>query len=176
MQALHDKDIDPKAKKVLLLGAGGAARAIAFMLANEKAELTILNRKQELSWVEELVRRLTKYYGVDIDAGELSGVNLQKAIKDADILVNATSVGMSPDSGQSPVPSDLLCSKLVVFDIVYNPLPTKLLQEAKEAGARTIDGLEMLVRQGAISFEKWTGKKPPLDLMRQAAMGSLKEK
>ncbi|MDD5288299.1 MAG: shikimate dehydrogenase [Dehalococcoidales bacterium] len=175
LQALHDKDIEPRGKKVLLLGAGGAARAIAFTLLEEHVDLTILNRKEELSWVEELVRHLTQYYGVDIDAGELTPKNLEKALDGADILVNATSVGMSPDSDKSLVPEDLLCSRLVVFDVVYNPFQTKLLKEAKQAGARTIDGLEMLVWQGALAFEKWTEKKAPVDLMRQSALELLKK-
>jgi shikimate dehydrogenase len=80
---------------------------------------------------------------------------------------------MSPNVSQSPVPADLLCSNLVVFDIVYNPHQTQLLREAKEAGARTISGLEMLVWQGVLAFEKFTGKKAPVELMREAALKAL---
>ncbi len=175
LQVLHDKDIELRGKKVLLLGTGGAARAISFTLADEKAELTILNRKEELAWLEELVHRLTQYYGVEIDAGELNHKNLQKALENTDILINATSVGMAPNDNQSSVAAALLCSRLVVFDIVYNPFQTKLLQDAKVAGARTIDGLEMLAWQGALAFEKWTGKKASVDLMRESALGLLKK-
>ena len=97
------------------------------------------------------------------------------SINNADILVNATSMGMSPDIDQTPVPADLLYANLTVFDVVYNPLQTRLLREAKIAGARTIDGLEMLVWQGAIAFEKWTGKKAPVDVMRKSVLSLLQK-
>ena len=175
LQTLHDKDIEPREKKVLLLGAGGAARAIGCILAEERAQITILNRKQELSWAEDLAHRLNHYYGAGVNAGELTNENLQKAIDGVDILVNATSIGMSPDNDQTPAPADLLCANLTVFDVVYNPLQTRLLREAKTVGARTIDGLEMLVWQGAIAFEKWTGKKAPVDIMRQSVLSLLQK-
>ena len=115
------------------------------------------------------------HYGVDVSAGELTTENLKRAIGGADILVNATSLGMSPDDDQTPVPADLLYANLTVFDVVYNPLQTRLLREAKTAGARTISGLEMLVWQGAIAFEKWTGIKAPVDVMRQSALSLLQK-
>jgi shikimate dehydrogenase len=175
LQTLHDKDIEPREKRVLLLGAGGAARAIGCILAEEGAQLTILNRKQELSWAEDLANRLNHYYGINVKVGELTHENLQKAIDSADILVNATSIGMSPDNDQTPAPADLFCANLTVLDVVYNPLQTRLLREAKTADARTIDGLEMLVWQGAIAFEKWTGKKAPVDVMRKSVLSLLQK-
>jgi len=175
LQTLHDKDVEPEDKKVLLLGAGGAARAIGNVLAGEKARITILNRRQELSWAEDLARLLMRHYGAKVNAGELTPENLQRAIEGVDILVNATSLGMSPDDDQTPVPADLLGANLTVFDVVYNPLETRLLREAKTAGAKTISGLEMLVRQGAGAFEKWTGIKAPVDVMRQSALDLLQK-
>jgi shikimate dehydrogenase len=173
LKALVERDIEPTGKKVLLLGAGGAARAIGFILAEEGAHLTILNRKQELSWAKDLADCLSQSYAVKVSAEELNRKNLREAIANAAILVNATSVGMSPNVSQSPVPADLLCSNLVVFDIVYNPYQTQLLREAKEAGAQTISGLEMLVWQGALAFEKFTGQQAPVELMREAALKTL---
>ena len=175
LQTLHDKDVDPEDKKVLLLGAGGAARAIGNVLAGEKARITILNRRQELSWAEDLARLLMHHYGAKVNAGELTPENLQRAIEGVDIVVNSTSLGMSPDDDQTPVPADLLGASLTVFDVVYNPYETRLLREAKAAGAKTINGLEMLVRQGAIAFEKWTGIKAPVDVMRQSALDLLQK-
>ena len=175
LQTLHDKDVDPEDKKVLLLGAGGAARAIGNVLAGEKARITILNRRQELSWAEDLARLLMRHYGAKVNAGELTPENLQRAIEGVDIVVNSTSLGMSPDDDQTPVPADLLGASLTVFDVVYNPLETRLLREAKTAGAKTISGLEMLVRQGAVAFEKWTGIKAPVDVMRQSALDLLQK-
>ena len=175
LQTLHDKDVDPEDKKVLLLGAGGAARAIGNVLAGEKARITILNRRQELSWAEDLAHLLTRHYGAKVNTGELTPENLQRAIEGVDIVVNSTSLGMSPDDDQTPVPADLLGASLTVFDVVYNPYETRLLREAKAAGAKTINGLEMLVRQGAIAFEKWTGIKAPVDVMRQSALDLLQK-
>jgi shikimate dehydrogenase len=175
LQTLQDRNIEPAAKKVLLLGAGGAARAISHILTREKAQLTILNREQELSWAEDLAARLSRNYKAEVKAGELTKENLKKAINTVDLLVNATSLGMSPDEVETPVPADLLRANLTVFDIIYNPLPTRLLREAAATGAKTIDGLEMLVRQGAASFEIWTKIKPPVDVMRQAVLNLLQK-
>ena len=91
----------------------------------------------------------------------------------ADILVNATSVGMSPNSEETPVPAQLLRSEIVVFDIVYNPIKTRLLKEAEAAGAQTIRGIDMLAWQGALAFEKWTEQQAPLNLMRKEAIKAL---
>ena len=93
--------------------------------------------------------------------------------EEAEILINATSVGMIPDSEESLVPAQLLIPDLVVFDIVYNPIRTKLLKEAKAAGAQTISGIDMLAWQGALAFEKWTEQPAPLDLMRKEAIKAL---
>jgi shikimate dehydrogenase len=168
LQTLHERGIELAEKRVLLLGAGGAARAIGNILAAEKVKIMELNRRQELSWADDLARRLVQSYGADVEVGELTNENLKNAITNVDILVNATSLGMSPDNDRTPVPAELLHANMIVFDIIYNPLPTRLLKEAKAAGAKTIDGLEMLVQQGAISFEKWTGIKAPVAVMRKS--------
>jgi shikimate dehydrogenase len=175
LQTLHDRNIEPAEKKVLLLGAGGAARAIGHILTREKARVTILNRKQDLSWAEDLAARLSRNYKTEVKALELTAENLKKAVNNAEILVNATSLGMSPEIDSTPVPAELLRADLTVFDVVYNPLQTRLLREAKAVGAQTIDGLEMLVRQGAVSFEIWTGVKPPVEVMREAALSLLQK-
>ena len=175
LQTLHDRNIEPAEKKVLLLGAGGAARAIGHILTREKARVTILNRKQDLSWAEDLAARLSRNYKTEVKALELTAENLKKAVNNAEILVNATNLGMSPEIDATPVPAELLRADLTVFDVVYNPLQTRLLREAKAVGAQTIDGLEMLVRQGAVSFEIWTGVKPPVEVMREAALSLLQK-
>ena len=161
---------------MLLLGAGGAARAIGNILAEEKAHLTILNRQQRIILGRGPCPPSSPFLW---DRCEGRGINPRKSEKgngwSADILVNATSLGMSPDNDETPVPADLLYANLTVFDVVYNPLQTRLLREAKAAGARTISGLEMLVWQGAIAFEKWTGIKAPVDVMRQSALSLLQK-
>ena len=176
LQSLLEKGIEPEGKNVVILGAGGASRAISLILADSNANLTILNRLLELGWAIELADRISKVFGREVKALELNRENLAEPLAKADILVNATSVGMSPDIDQTPVDSDLLRPKLVVFDIVYNPIKTRLLREAEAAGAETISGVEMLVWQGALAFEKWTSQKAPVDLMRKETVRLLKER
>ena len=174
LQALVEKGIEPEGKNVLILGAGGASRAISLILAGRDARLTILNRLLELDWAVELADRISKIFAREVKALELNRENLAEPLAKADILVNATSVGMSPNIDQTPVDSDLLRPGLIVFDIVYNPIKTRLLREAEAAGAETISGVEMLVWQGALAFEKWTGLKAPVELMRKETIRLLK--
>jgi shikimate dehydrogenase len=121
----------------------------------------------------ELARRVSHDFSKDARAMELNFDNLTAALEKADILINATSVGMSPNSDETPVPARLLKSELVVFDVVYNPIRTRLLKEAEAAGARVIGGTDMLAWQGALAFEKWTGQPAPLDLMREEVIKAL---
>jgi len=176
LRALTERGIDPDGKRVVVVGAGGAARALAFILAEHKARITILNRKVELDWAEELADRLTKTMAVKVKASPLDNDNLKHALDMADILINATSVGMNPDFNNSPVPVEMLRSSLAVFDAVYTPMDTRLLREAKQTGAVTISGIEMLIWQGALAFELWTGAQAPLAVMRDTAMRLLNEK
>jgi shikimate dehydrogenase len=174
LQALRDKGFEPKGKKVAILGAGGAARAISFILAEREANLVILNRLEELDWAEELARKISRAFGKEVTALELTEANLKTALDKAELLANATSVGMSPNINLTPVPAGLLRPGLVVFDIVYNPIRTRLTREASRAGCETVMGLDMLVWQGALAFEMWTGRKAPVDLMKKEAVKVLK--
>ena len=173
LQALLARGIEPKGKKIVILGAGGASRAISFILAERGAHLVILNRLLELDWAEELAGRLSSFFTQEVKALELVEENLNGVLPAADILVNTTSVGMSPNINETPVPAKLLRHGLVVFDIVYNPIKTRLLKEAETAGAETISGVDMFVWQGALAFEKWTGQKAPLDLMKREVIKAL---
>ena len=173
LQALLERRVRPEGKKVVILGAGGASRAISFILTERGANLFVLNR--QLARAEDLAGRIAQVFSKNVSAQELNEENLKMALARADILINATSVGMVPDVAQTPVPAELLKSGLIVFDIVYNPIQTRLLKEAEAVGAKTIDGLEMLVWQGALAFEKWTGQKAPLDLMKREAMKALED-
>lgn len=175
LQALLAAGFDPQGKKVVLLGAGGAARAIGFALAQSGARLTILNRKEELDWAVSLAQGLSLLENREVKAFELNTDNLRTALPRAGLLVNATSVGMNPDASETPVPAELLRQDLTVFDVVYSPLETRLLRDARQQGCNAISGLEMLVRQGALAFELWTGRAAPLDVMRQAALSALKQ-
>ena len=165
LQALLEKGIEPKGKKVVILGAGGAARAISFILAERGSSLVILNRTWDKAKL--CADRISEIFQSEAAALKLDGENLAAALSQADILINTTSVGMSPDINETPVVSNLLKPNLVVFDIVYNPIKTRLQKEAEAAGATTISGLDMLVWQGALAFEKWTGLKAPVEVMRE---------
>lgn len=173
LTALLEAGVEPKGKNVVILGAGGAARAISFVLAEREARLVILNRQQELDWAEALAGSLSQTFSQEVTALELTDNNLKKALDTADILVNATSVGMSPNTAETLVPAGWFKSSLVVFDAVYNPIKTRLLREAEQAGASVISGIEMLVWQGALVFELWTGVKAPVALMKEEAVKAL---
>ncbi len=168
LQALVEKGIELDGKNVVILGAGGASRAISFILAERVSSLVILNRT--LDKAKELADRLSKISRGRVEALKLDEKSQVRAISKADILVNATSVGMAPDIDETPVSSNLLRADLTVFDTVYNPIKTRLLREAEEAGAETISGLDMLVWQGALALEKWTGLKAPVDIMKEEAI------
>jgi shikimate dehydrogenase len=178
LRALLEKGIKPRGKNALVLGAGGASRAVSLILADSGAKrIIILNRAQELDWAYELAGNISQLYNMDAKAGQLNRESLDSVMEriDISILVNATSVGMTPDADSTPFDADLLRPGLVVFDVVYNPLRTRLLRDAEVAGAETISGIEMLAWQGALAFEKWTGQEAPLDLMRQEAIRQLEE-
>ncbi len=175
LQALLERRIEPKGKNIVILGAGGAARAISFFLADRGAHLVILNRLLELDWAKELASRISQIFNKEVKALELNKENLTDALRKADILVNATSVGMTPNIDETPVTSDLLKPDLIVVDIIYNPIKTRLLREAEAAGAKTINGIDMLVWQGALAFEMWTGMEAPVELMREETIKVLEK-
>jgi shikimate dehydrogenase len=174
LKAMLEQGISPEGKRVVILGAGGASRAISFILAERGANLVILNRQLEIDWAAELATSISRAFGREVKALELNEQNLAEVLRKGDILVNATSVGMSPNTNETPVPAGLLKADLVVFDIVYNPIKTRLLAEAEAAGAGAIGGIEMLVWQGALAFEMWTGLEAPLEVMKEAAVRALK--
>ena len=163
-------------KRVVLLGAGGAARAVAYYLAREAKALTILNRNvSKASKIVESLKRITTGQQVEISAAPFDEKNLRMKLRNADILINATPIGMHPNTDKTPIPRHFLHNHLIVFDLVYNPQRTRLLTESEEAGAETISGLEMLVYQGAESFFRWTGKKPSIGLMLRVVKRALEE-
>jgi shikimate dehydrogenase len=148
-----------KGKKVCIIGAGGAARAIAFGISGEKGKLVITNRNIPKG------EKLAEKYNADfIPLNDRAGI---KKIQ-ADILINTTPVGMAPNINETPFPAEYLKPNTIVTDIVYTPAKTRLLAEAKTRGCKTIDGLSMFLYQGAAQFELWTGIKPDIKLMRNA--------
>ena len=172
LKALRENGVEKLSEqKVLLLGAGGAAKAIAFSLAKGVGELVVLNRAAEKA--KRLAEALGRTVNKKVVGDALSPDTIAENLQDSDVLINATSVGMHPEANQSVVPPQLWRSDLTVMDIVYNPVETKLAKAAKEAGAKVISGVEMLIYQGAASFEIWTGKSAPIEVMRRAALNKL---
>ncbi len=168
LQALLERGVEPREKRVVIVGAGGASRAISLILAERGANLTILNRTYDKA--KKQADRISQICQGEVQTLKMNRENLAEALNKADILVNTTSVGMSPDIEETPVSADLLKPPVIVFDIVYNPLKTRLLRDAEAAGAKTISGIDMLVWQGALAFEKWTGLKAPVEVMRKEAI------
>ncbi|MCS7095488.1 MAG: shikimate dehydrogenase [Nitrososphaerota archaeon] len=171
VRALKESGLTLKGKKIVLIGAGGAGKAIAFQLAQEACELRILNRDGEKA--KQLAAKLERKFNTKILGNSLSQATLKECIKDADVLINATSVGMQPNHNQTPVDRELLKPGLTVMDIVYNPVETRLIREAKSAGANVVYGTEMLIFQGAASFEIWWKTPAPVDVMRKALSDKL---
>ena len=153
-RALAEK-VSLRGALVVLLGAGGSARAIGFGLLQQGAQVVLCSRTESRG--RALARDLGCLWC------PLAGVDTLHG----DVLINATSVGMQPESEFSPVPATILSRFQVVMDIVYAPLATRLLREAEVAGCQVINGLEMLLYQGVAQFELWTGKPAPVELMRQ---------
>jgi shikimate dehydrogenase len=165
-RALAHHGID-RSGVAVVVGAGGAGRATAFALAEAGARVHVANRTVERA------RRLAAAVN-DAPGGEASAHGLDDVgalVADADLLVNATSVGMEAD--RSPVPADALHGDLAVLDAVYSPLETRLLRDAAAAGARTVDGAWMLLYQGVEAFELWTGESAPVQAMNEALRASL---
>jgi len=163
LEALEEK-VDLKGKRVVLLGAGGAARAIGFALKRRDCEVIVSNRTMDKGAV--LAKELMCIHR------PLSSIEGLKA----DVIINATPVGMHPYKEESPLPKKVLREGMAVMDIVYRPVQTKLLREAEEIGCLTINGLEMLSRQGAAQLEIWTGKKPEMAKIKEDLCQTLHRK
>jgi shikimate dehydrogenase len=171
LRALREGAVDLKGRQVVILGSGGAARAIAFALGTEPGidRLTILGiDNQERT---ALVRDLQSKTGMTVQESPLNEGTLRKVLPDTHVLIHCTPMGMSPKVHETSVPVMMLHAGLTVMDIVYNPRDTQLLKDAKAAGCRTIPGLEMFLHQAAAQFELWTNQTAPADVMR-AVLGS----
>jgi len=173
LKALTDGGVDLAGKKVLMLGAGGAARAIAFTMAREAklSGLALLDINEPL--MHGLRADLTKDTALAVSAALLDAGSLAEAMARADVIVHCTSVGMHPKQGVSLIPAELFRSGQVVFDIVYTPLETKLLADARARGLQTVSGVDMFINQAVLQFEQFTGVAAPVAVMRQVVMEHL---
>ncbi|WP_100333390.1 shikimate dehydrogenase [Bacillus alkalisoli] len=155
-------------KNVAIIGAGGAARAILYSLSKENVEeITVANR------TESKALELIKSLHLETLANASSILQLEETLSKYDIIINTTSVGMYPNEDEMPISLSFLKKNCVVSDIIYNPLETKFLKEAKKQGAITQNGVPMFVNQAAIAFEIWTNIKPCNTRMEQIVMEHL---
>jgi shikimate dehydrogenase len=166
LRALREGGVTLKGRQVLVLGSGGAARAIAFALGREAGinRLTILGIDDRER--TDLARDLQSKTGMVVQESSLDESTLQQFLPNAHVLIHCTPIGMSPNVQETSVPAVLLHAGLTVMDIVYNPRDTQLLKDAKAAGCRTIPGFEMFLHQAVAQFELWTNQIAPVDVMR----------
>ena len=164
-KALEEEIGKVKDKNIIIYGAGGAARAVAFELAKNN-NIIIANRTIEKAekLAKEIAEKLGKEFGREVKFDSLDA-----DLEGVDIVINATPIGMYPNVNVEPiVKADKLREDMVVMDLIYNPLETVLLKEAKKVGAKAINGLGMLIYQGAIAFKIWTGVDPNVEVMKEA--------
>jgi len=173
LQALVAGGAELYGKNILMLGSGGAARAIAFTLACNTGlhKLTILDINQ--SMLQGLTADLKSGTSAIIEAETLDDSSLARAMAQAEVIINCTPIGMHPHEDASIVPVGLFRSGQVVFDIVYNPLETRLLADARSCGLKVISGVEMFINQAVLQFSHFTGVAAPVEVMRQVVMERL---
>lgn len=166
LQALQQGGVVLSGQRVVILGSGGAARAIAFGLCVEGkiGHLTLLgiDDQERTALAKDLIAKTP----IQLHDSSLTPTTLQSALAQATLLIHCTPIGMHPKIGESCVPKHLLHHELTVMDIVYNPLHTQLLQDAQAAGCRTIQGIDMFLHQAIGQFELWTGESAPIEVMR----------
>jgi shikimate dehydrogenase len=166
----EETGLELKGKRILFLGAGGAARGVVYALAKEQpAAIVIANR------TEERARQLAEAMSRFADTKGIGQERIPANLADFDLVVNNTPVGMHPNVDDTPLDSSLLHPRMVVSDIVYTPLITRFLREAQAAGATIHSGLGMFVYQGAYAFEYWTGLAAPIAAMRETVERALQQ-
>jgi shikimate dehydrogenase len=166
LRALREGGATLAGQRIVMMGSGGSARAIAFALAVEsKADTLMLLGVDDKERVA-LARDLRAKTSVTVEEYSLDERALGRTVPDAQVLIHCTPVGMSPRADATCVPAALLHPGLTVMDVVYNPRETKLLKEAKRSGCKTISGIEMFLNQAVAQFELWTNQSAPVDVMR----------
>lgn len=171
MQALKNKDHDPKNKTIIIVGCGGAATAITIQAALDGAKKITIYNKKDAFYPNALKtkEKITKELDCIVEVKDLANLDeLKKDMHKADIFINATNVGMKPNDGISYLPDEsFFTPNTFVVDIIYNPKQTKLLELASKAGCQFMNGLDMLVYQGAAAFKLWTGVDMPVEQVKK---------
>ena len=166
LKALQEGGAELKDRRIVIVGSGGAARAIAFAMAVESGakQLTLLGIDDPER--TNLAQDIYSNTSLVVEDFHLNETTLRRVLPDTHVLIHCTPVGMSPNTDATCIPSTLFHADLSVMDIVYNPVETRLLKDARQAGCRTIPGLEMFLHQAATQFELWTNQPAPVDVMR----------
>lgn len=174
LKALEDAQTPLEDAPVVLIGSGGAARAIAFTLVTQSQIRALSICGIEPEQVTLLAGELSALNRAPVRALSMEEEILAPFIEEARVLINASPVGMSPHIESLPIPSSLLHPELTVFDVVYNPLKTRLLRDAEAEGCRIVPGVEMFIQQAVAQFELWTGQSAPVQTMRRVVLDHLK--
>jgi len=163
ISSLIEEDIEFEGKRILIIGAGGAARSISYYLSEKAKDLSLYDIDKQKA--ERLCRDLSKFR---------SGVRVLDNVEEDiyDMIINATPLGLKPDD-PLPLSHDLINDRMIVYDLVYKE--TNLIRMARQKGAKTLDGSGMLLWQGVLAFELWTGVKPPVDVMRRVLLSKINE-
>ena len=170
----EDAGFDVAGKRAVILGAGGGAKAVAIMLAQDGVKNLVIS---DLIYekAEDLCEYINSHFDIAPYACPNKSSELRKIIETCDLLVNATPIGMHPKVDECPIDDDCKIPKsAVVYDLVYNPLETSLLKLAKANGAKAVSGIGMLVRQGALAFSLFTEEEAPVQILKEAALNALK--
>ncbi len=172
-RAVTDAGFDMKGKNILMLGAGGAARAIAFTIASNyfPGTLTLLDLNEITA--KNLANDIARHCSFVPQGRHMNSTGLAQSMEDADLVINCTPVGMHPNIENTPVPGGLLRKGQTVFDIVYNPLMTRLLKDAQKNGLNIISGADMFINQAVLQFKAFTGIDAPVEVMRKVVMENL---
>jgi shikimate dehydrogenase len=173
LKALVDAGVKLDGKKILMLGSGGAARAIAFTLARntQLSKLIVMDVNEPM--LQGLTSDLKSGTAASIESIPLTGDSLAHVMESADVIINCTPIGMHPHEDASLVPAELFRPGQVVFDIVYTPLETRLLADARAHGLKVISGVEMFINQAVLQFRHFTGVDAPVEVMRRVVMEKL---
>lgn len=170
----EDVSFDVKGKNAVILGAGGGAKAVSIMLAQDKVKTMVIS-DVIYEKAENLCGYINSHFNIAPYACPVKSKELRKSIENCDLLVNTTPIGMSPKPDECPIDEDFqISARTLVYDLVYNPLETKLLRLAKSRGAKAVSGIGMLIRQGALAFSLFTEQEPPVKVMQDAALSALK--
>ncbi|MFC1767709.1 shikimate dehydrogenase [Candidatus Margulisiibacteriota bacterium] len=171
---VKDCGFNPKGKRAVILGAGGASRSISIMLAKEGVKTLIIS-DIDYEKSKNLCEYINSHFEIAPYACPVDSNELKTSIESCDMLVNATPIGMYPKVDGCPIDKGMkIPATALVYDLIYNPEETQLLKMAKKAGAKAFNGIGMLVRQGALAFSIFTEQDPPISVMREAAVSALK--